>query len=200
MTRALDDLVLAAILTCVGLGSCLGVDDCGDRAQAQDRTSTAAAVLERHQAYVLARVCVSEGGWGDVEACAAYHTALLTKAATVPGLAWERHAVTYTRLFDPRRPPGRLWLLGLDASDARPIGFPAQLPWRRQSPTRPGYLDRWHGEVAAATELVRNPRNPCAGTPTDWASGARAEWYATQHPGTEIVCPGNDRFFREVAR
>jgi hypothetical protein len=198
VTRTLDAIILAGIAASIGIGSCV---DCSTRpAEAQDRrTVLRAALLERQQSLVLARVCVSEGGWANPDACAAYHTALRASAGAVPGLEWDTHARKYTKLFDAHRPPTRLWLLGLGESTAAPVGWPRQLPWRTR------YLPLWLTEVDVALELVRHPRNPCEGTPTDWASSAaRIAVYKTEHPqAVEIDCPGEDRFFRaspEAAR
>lgn len=170
--------------------------------QPRDRAALLAALLEREQAFILARICVSEGGWGQPDACAAYHFALISKAATVR-VDWDEHAKKYTRLFDPHHPPRRIWLLGLGASVEKPIGFPPQLPWQTlrdrhgRQLGRLGYLDRWREEVRVATELVRSPRNPCAGVPLDWGSGARVDFYKAENPRwVEIDCPGDDTFLR----
>ena len=196
MTRSVADLVLAAVVVCAVLAACLGVD-C--RGEAQDRPSLVATVLARQKALVLGRVGISEGGWAESDVFAAYHTALISGA---PDAAkWDLHAQRYTRLFDAHRPPPRIWLLGLGESDAKPIGFPSQLPWRTardrhgEQLGRLGYLDRWHAAIDVAAELVANPRNPCVGVPTDWASGARVAVYRAHHPqAVEIDCPGSDTF------
>lgn len=188
-------LAAGALLDCFAL-----------RVDGQDRARRAAliaAILEREQSLILARICVSEGGWGQPDACAAYHFALISKAATVRGLDWDEHAKRYTRLFDPHHPPQRIWLLGLGASAEKPNGFPPQLPWltlhdrHGRQLGRTGYLDRWREEVRVALELVRSPRNPCQGVPIDWGSGSRVDHYKRMNPRwVEIDCPGDDTFLR----
>lgn len=194
------DLVLAAIVSSLAFATCA---DCGAEAQAVSRRARLMAeARERQQTYILARVCVSEGGWDSGEVCYAYHRALVNKSARVR-VRWDTHARDYTRLFDANRPPSRIWLLGLGESDAVPIGWPSGLPWRaprarRGAPPRVGYLDRWHAEVASAREVVRHPHNPCNGEPTDWGSGdEQVAKYMREYPrAVEIDCPGDDRFFR----
>jgi len=197
-----SDLLLAAAVVLVVLAAVCS--DCSSPVEAQDRARRAAlvaAAIARQQTYILGRICISEGGWAEADVCAAYHWTLI--AGSPNPARWDRHACNYTHLCDAHRPPSRVWLLGLGESDARPIGFPSQLPWRTARDRhgaqigRTGYLDRWHLAVEIAAELVRNPRNPCAGTPTDWASGARVAVFRAEYPrAVEIDCPGTDVFLR----
>lgn len=157
---------LAILLLFVQSGNC-------DGANAQPILDATIEVERNELALALAKVCVNEGGWHSVGDCNLIWQATRSHGRTdAQRLRWlQRHSWTVLGDVPPeetgRRVLGNaIWTWRLQASDARPATFPADLNWEGQ------YVRYWRSVRAHAHGLVRGrvPASgwPCPETPHTW--------------------------------
>lgn len=122
------------------------------------------AAAQQSADVLIARVCVSEGGWDNGPDCDAIVYVIRSRAERL-GLTLREMVAAYSgRVLDTARTDRRRWLAHLTAAGTFPAGWPVTTSWER-------HRVYWLATVERVRRLLARPlRAPCESHVDHWAA------------------------------